>query len=140
MTGNWDGQEKRRDNADKLDKLMHRFEELDRSLTVIKSFINSENGNHIHHLDAHYKLLAKHDELFHGNGKPGIIDILTRMDMNLVNVKEWMAAHKQEDDDKHRENLVKFETINKTLAFQNKVIYMALGMVALIEFGAKLIK
>ena len=128
----WEGDERR--DMSKIDVLIEKFLKLEKDLAVVKSFVNSENGNHIHHLDTHYKTLAKHNELLFGNGKPGIIDMLTRIDLNLVHIKEWASAHKKEDDERHQETIVKFNNINKTLSFQNKIIYGAFGIIAFLEF------
>jgi hypothetical protein len=67
-------------------------------------------------------------------------DLLTRIDENLVHVKEWCVSHKEEDDQKHADNLVKFEALNKTVSFHSKMIFMALGVIAFIEFVAKVVK
>lgn len=66
--------------------------------------------------------------------------MLARMDENLNHLVEWTKNHKVEDDEKHRDNLGKFKSINDTLGFQNKIIYGALGIIAFIEFVSKVVK
>lgn len=48
--------------------------------------------------------------------------------------------HIDEDEQKHRDNILKFDAINKTLGFQQKIIYGALGIVAFLEFISKFVR
>lgn len=81
-------------SMERLDILIEKVNQMERDFAVVKSFINSESGNHMHHLDAHHRMLEKHNESLYGNGKPGITQhIQANMEaMKMLNAD--FIAHK----------------------------------------------
>lgn len=55
-------------------------------------------------------------------------------------MREWSQDHKKDDDQKHVENLSKFDNVNKTLAVHQKIAYGILGGFVFLEFILKIIK
>ncbi len=57
-------------------------------------------------------------------------DLLIRIDTNLTNHIAVMATHVIDDN-------IKFNEVKKDLAFNNKILYGALGIIAFIELLSK---
>ena len=63
-------------------------------------------------------------------------DLLLRINENVNHIKDWASSHKEEDNQKHEENLKKFDKIQDTQTWHSRVIYGCLGIVAFLQlFG-----
>lgn len=67
-------------------------------------------------------------------------DVMIEIRSDVKHILEWNKSHKEDDDLKHSENLVKFDKIARNDDFQNKMIYGAMGVIAFVELIGKFIK
>lgn len=66
--------------------------------------------------------------------------LLSEVHSDIKHVIEWTKTHTKMDDDRHGDNLNKFDKINASVAFHSKIIYGALGIVGFIEVVSKFLK
>lgn len=60
-------------------------------------------------------------------------DLLTRIDTNLVHVKDWCVKHEDFDN-------VRFDKVNKDIELGKKVFWSGIGILAALQFVFSLIK
>lgn len=59
---------------------------------------------------------------------------------DITHMVQWTHTHTADDEVRHQDNLKKFDRIDKTVGFQQKIIYGGIGIVAFIELAVKFIK
>ncbi len=67
-------------------------------------------------------------------------DLLLTVSNDVKHMVEWTKSHTNLDDERHKDNLLKFDKIDNSVGFHSKVIYGVLGIVAFIDLISKFIK
>lgn len=64
-------------------------------------------------------------------------DLIIEINADVKHILEWNKSHSLDDEIKHQENLKKFDKINKTQEFHQRIIWGGLGGLAVLEFLLK---
>lgn len=91
----WDGKERRNVNQWQSEAIIEKLGELDKTLTLIGAKLEALSVTVASHNGDLKARVDKHDEMLHGNGKEGIVTIVS-------NLKNDFKTHDENDEWFHR--------------------------------------
>lgn len=67
-------------------------------------------------------------------------DTILTVASDVRHIVEWTKVHTKDDDNRHEDNLKKFEKIDANQNLNNRIVYGLIGVFVFLEFASKFIK